>query len=190
MTDPDRARVRKARRGDRQALTELYETHGSKLLGYLVGMLGERARAEDVFQEVWVKVIERLHHYREGQATFRAWLFRVAANAAVDRMRRDARRAGPELDAPTETGEPRIDRVPSDRPDPERTADSRLFAGRLNAMLDDLPERRRAAVLLRHQQGMSYEEIATALNVPIGTAKTLVHRGVTTLRDGLEEWDR
>ncbi len=189
MTDPDRARVRRARRGDRRALTELYETHHKRLLGYLLRLVGSRPLAEDVFQEVWVKVIEGLGRYREGRGTFRAWLFRVAGNAAVDRLRREGRRAGPALDAPDgETGERGIDRVPSERPGPDRVGAGRMFGQRLAEELRALPERQRAAVLLRHQQGMSYAELAAALGAPEGTAKTLVHRGVKTLRERLEAW--
>jgi RNA polymerase sigma-70 factor (ECF subfamily) len=78
------------------------------------------------------------------------------------------------------------DRFPSPLPDPERQAGSRALAASIDAGLRRLSERQRSAVLLRHQQGMSYPEIATALAVPQGTAKTLVHRGVLRLREELE----
>ena len=94
-----------------------------------------------------------------------------------------------ELDAPVADGPERaIDRVASAAPGPERIAGGELFAESLTVALDALSERQRAAVLLRHQQGHSYAEIANALDVAEGTAKTLVHRGVQILRARLKEW--
>ena len=190
MTDPDRNLVRRVRSGDRRALERLYEGHKRRLLGFLVRTLGgDRALAEDVFQEVWMKVLENIGRYREGQGTFRAWLFRIGSNAAVDRLRREARRSGPELDAPRGAqGQRAIDRVESDLPGPDREGGGRLFAEDLRRALGSLSERQRAAVLLRHQQGLSYAEIARALAVAEGTAKTLVHRGILVLRDKLSGW--
>lgn len=192
MTDPDRALARKARRGDRQALVELYGRHRSRLLGFLIGQLRERDAAEEVFQEVWLKVLAGIEQYRTSRGPFRAWLFRVAANAAVDRMRRDAVRAGPELDAPAGDGEEServVDGLASPEPSPERAGGSALLARELAAGLAELGERQHTAVLLRHQQGFAYRELARVLDVPEGTAKTLVHRGVLALRERLSEWN-
>jgi len=100
MSDPDRTLADRAARGDRRALMELYERHRSRLFGYLTRSLGNATLAEDVFQDVWIKVMQKIGTYRPGTASFRAWLYRVASNAAVDRLRREAVRSGPELDAP------------------------------------------------------------------------------------------
>jgi RNA polymerase sigma-70 factor (ECF subfamily) len=189
MTDLDRKRVRKARRGDRRALLELYDAHRKTLFGFLVRTLGHRQRAEDVFQEVWVKVLGNIAGFREEQGTFKAWLFRIASNAAVDRVRREARRRGPELDAPVgETGVRAIDLVPSDEPGPEREGAGRIEAAALERAMQALSGRQRAAIALRHQQGLSYAEVASTLGVAEGTAKTLVHRGVKILRQEMAEW--
>jgi RNA polymerase sigma-70 factor (ECF subfamily) len=189
MTDLDRMLVRKARRGDRRALERLYDTYRKPLFGFLVRTVGNRPQAEDVFQEVWVKVLRNIGAYREEQGAFKAWLFRVASNAAIDRMRREARRRGPELDAPIAEGGPRaIDLVESAAPGPEREGTGRLEMRSLAVALEALSERQRAAIVLRHQQGLSYSEIAAALGVAEGTAKTLVHRGVKILKQEMAEW--
>ena len=190
MTDTDLSLVRKARRGDRQALEALYDRHKDKLLGYLHKMLGNRQAAEDVFHDVWVKVMQALPNYRPTQGSFRPWLFRVAANAAVDRMRKEKRRAGPELDAPAGDGSGGrvVDRVAGSAPSPESEGIGAAIARDLDRALKQLPERQRNAVLLRHQQGMSYREISATLRVPEGTAKTLVHRGAQALREKLSSW--
>lgn len=190
MSDTDLKLARKARRGDRQALEALYDRHKGKLLGYLFKMLGNRQTAEDVFQEVWIKVLQALPNYRPTQGSFRPWLFRVAANAAVDRLRKEKRRAGPELDAPVgdAAGERVVDQIAGEGPSPESESIGTAIARDLDFALARLPERQRNAVLLRHQQGMSYNEISATLRVPEGTAKTLVHRGVRSLRDKLTNW--
>ena len=188
MTDPDLRLARKAGRGDRRALARLYETHKRRLMGYLVKILGTRELAEEVFQEVWIKVLHGIASYRPRQGgTFRAWLYRVASNAAVDRLRYEARR--PAAGGGRENGADGIqeaDRLPSPRPGPERQAAGRQMAAALGQALGRLTDRQRAAILLRHQQGLSYPEVADALGVPQGTAKTLVHRGVLALRGILE----
>jgi RNA polymerase sigma-70 factor (ECF subfamily) len=190
MSDTDLRLARKARRGDRQALEVLYERHGDKLLGYLHKMLGNRQAAEDVFHDVWIKVMQALPKYQPTAGSFRPWLFRVAANAAVDRLRKDKRRAGPELDAPVgdESSERVVDRVAGHAPSPESEGIGSEIARDIELALVRLPERQRNAVLLRHQQGMSYREISSTLRVPEGTAKTLVHRGAQALREQLSNW--
>lgn len=189
MSDPDRKLARKAGRGDRQALTELYDRYRSRIYGYLRRALRDPATAEDVFQEVWIKVMNGIDRYEPRRSTFRAWLFRVAANAAVDRVRRDAVRATDELDAPLAgSTERRIDRVPTADVPPDRQGDGHLFLDDLTAALGGLNARQRDAILLRHQQGLTYPEIAAALGVREGTAKTLVHRGIEKLRRRLAGW--
>jgi len=187
MSDPDRTLAGRAGRGDRQALLALYERYKGRLLGFLRRSVVDPALAEDVFQEVWVKVMERIATYRPAKAPFRAWLFRVAANAAVDRLRRERVRSGPSLDAPLGEGQERwIDRLPSLDPDPERAMQARGLATEVDQALAALNPRQRTAVLLRHQQGWTYSEIADALGVREGTAKTLVHRGLLRMRERLE----
>jgi RNA polymerase sigma-70 factor (ECF subfamily) len=189
MTDPDRRLATQAAGGDRRALESLYERYNSRMLGFLVRILGRRALAEDVSQEVWIKVLQKVQTYRPQPGSFRSWLFRIASNAAVDRMRREALRSGPELDAPTEhEGLRRIDLQPSPVPGPDRRGLGQLLGRAMCRALSDLPRRQASAVLLRHQQGLTYAEIATALGVPEGTAKTLVHRAVLALRGALKEW--
>lgn len=188
MSDPDRKLARRAGRGDRGALLELYDRHRSRLFGYLVKVAGDREAAEDLFQEVWIKLMGGIETYRPGPSPFRAWLYRIATNAAVDRARREARQAAEELDAPgAEGGPPRIDLLESSEPGPERMGQAAELGRRLGRAMGSLNERQRAAVLLRHQQGLTYAEIAEALQVPEGTAKTMVHRGAHRLRTLLEE---
>lgn len=188
MSDPDLRLVRKARRGDRKALAALYERYRSRLFGFLVRSVRDRARAEDLYQEVWMKVIGAIESFETRKGTFRAWLFRIAANAAVDERRRAGVRQGPELDAPLPSEEGRaVDLIPSADPGPERWSLIEDQARALDGALAQLGDEQRSAVLLRHQQGLTYAELARALAVPEGTAKSLVHRGLAALRRTLGE---
>lgn len=183
MDDLDVSLARKARRGNRRALASLYGRYRSRVFGYLVKEMRDRETAEDVFQEVWMKVMQGIGGYDDARGPFRAWLFGIAAHAAVDRRRRDALRRGEELDAPLDDGEGRrVDLLPSDGPDPERLSASREAGRAVSRGMERLEPRQRTAVLLRHQQGLTYVEIAHAMAVPEGTAKTLVHRAVVALR--------
>ena len=134
--------------------------------------------------------MQALPNYRPSYGSFRPWLFRIAANAAVDRMRKEGRRAGPELDAPAGDGssERFVDQIADDAPTPESQGIGSAIGRDLDLALARLPERQRNAVLLRHQQGMNYKEISVTLRVPEGTAKTLVHRGSHALRERLTNW--
>ena len=186
MTDPDRVLALSARRGDHRSLACLYDRHRTRLFGLLVRLVGSRPAAEDLFQEVWIKVMHGIEHYRPEGGTFRAWLFRIASNAAVDRRRRERRHMAEELDAPlADDDRSRLDLLPSHLPSPLRLAEAAEIGTGVEQALQDLSEQQRSAVLLRHQQGLSYTEIAAALDVPEGTAKTMVFRGVRMLRDRL-----
>lgn len=188
MSEVDTKLALRARRGDAQALSSLYGRHRGRLYGYLVAHFGRDA-AGDVFQEAWTKVLENIDSYDPSGGSFRAWLFRIASNAGIDRVRREAVRRGPELDAPaTEEGSRRIDLVAGEEPGPEREGASRMLGRDLASALQKLPETQRAAVLLRHQQGYSFREIATALGMREVSARTAVHRGLKRLREELGEW--
>jgi RNA polymerase sigma-70 factor (ECF subfamily) len=189
MTDPDQMLARKAQSGDRRALGELYELHKNRVLGFLVKTCGDRQLAEDAYQEVWVKVMRAIGTYDSKRSSFRAWLYRIARNAVIDLTRREATRAAASLDAPAgHDGWPAIASARSSAPGPDRHSEGRAMIRDLQNALQELSERQRSAVLLRHQQGLTYTEIAATLDVPEGTAKTLVHRGVLSLREAMGEW--
>lgn len=188
MIEPDPTMAREARQGNRRALEQLYERHRNLLMGFLIRVTGDRDLAEDAFQEVWIKVMRGIGSFNPARGTFRSWLFRIAHNATIDLRRRERHRGGPSLDRPVgEGGTAAIDLVRSPYPGPDRQSDGRRRLQELEGALDDLSERQRTAILLRHQQGFTYAEVAEALGVPEGTAKTLIHRGVQALRLALKE---
>ena len=184
--DKDRELALRARRGDRDALAALYESHKGRLLGFLQRMVGSGGLAEDVFQDVWMKVMSAMHQYKPNRGPFHAWLYRVASNAAVDRLRSEAARGRWLLDETTSEGKSILDGVPSAGPDPERRLAGLETERNLERVLAGIGSRQRSAILLRHQLGFTYTEISSILGVAEGTAKTLVHRGILAVRQQLE----
>ncbi len=169
----DRRLLERIRRGDTDGAAELFERYGPALLRFSDRLLSDRATAEEVTQEVFVKVISRAHQY-DGRAEVASWLFAIAANACRDRRRRDRRamivplEGTPELAARGEGIERRL--MDREKREAVRQALSRLS-----------DEQREALVLARYH-GLPYAEIAEVLGISVGAVKTRIFRAVETLK--------
>lgn len=157
-------------------LAELMERHGGELRRHLTGMLGREDDADDVLQEVWIKVHERPPETGPGWNT-RAWIFRVGTNAALNRLARDRRRRsalagrGPQLEP---EGEPAPDhRLQALTPD---------VRARVRQHLARLPRKQRDAVWLRWVAGSEYRDIARHLDCSEDSARANVYQGMKKLR--------
>lgn len=161
--------------GDPRAFDDLFDRFARPLLGYLAGMVGSRAAAEDLLQEAMIRVYQNIHSYRE-QGTFRAWIYRIATNLALTHLRR-LRHAGPARQAESE----RI--TASTGPDAltllERLQETEI----VRRGLAELPEEQRAALLLRLRGEMGIGAIARVLGIPPGTVKSRLHYAVEHLRE-------
>jgi RNA polymerase sigma-70 factor (ECF subfamily) len=160
--------------GDRPAFRRLYELSSPKVFGVLVGMLRDRDAAAEVAQEVYVSVWRNAASFRPERGSALGWLVTIARNRAIDRLRA-ARARGVSA---------RIDDFPDLAADtaPAESAVDALALRR--ALLALRPEPRRA-LLLVFFRGYTHEEVARALNVPVGTSKTWVRRGLMALREAL-----
>jgi RNA polymerase sigma-70 factor (ECF subfamily) len=159
---------------------DFVEEHQGLVFGVALRAVGNRADAEDVAQESFVRAYRALRKYpaeRVRQMLLRPWLARIALNVARNQFR--ARRPVTELDAAADVAGPAIQ-------EPvvlaERRDERRLWLRLMTA----LPERQRLAVGLRHVEGLSYPELAHALDRPLGSVKSDVHRGVRLLRAAYE----
>ena len=163
---------------------DLVEEHQDLVFGVALRAVGNRADAEDVAQESFVRAYRALRQYpaeRVKGMLFRPWLARITLNVARNHFR--ARRPLADLDVALEVPAPAREEpvVLAERRD-ERRLWMRLMAG--------LPERQRLAVGLRHVEGLSYPELANALDRPLGSVKSDVHRGVRLLRAAFEAEQR
>jgi len=172
---PDRAERRLAARlraGDADALADVHEACGAATFGLLVRMLGDRAAAEDVQQQVFTEVWQRAGAYDPRRAGLLTWVLTIARSRAIDHLRR-------------RVPEPRDPQLPDPRT-VEAGADALLERWRLAQLLGRLPEAERALLRLRFYDELSQSEITAATGIPIGTVKARMVRGLTRLREMIE----
>src|SRR2546426_5838802 len=176
--------VERARQGDTRAFEELARQLERPLYRHALRILGRDVDAEDVVQDALLAAWRSLTSF-EG-SSFRAWIFRIATNRALDRLR--SRRRHPELplDPPADEGEDRSWAEPA-APGPELAdiAADREALVIVEQALATLPAEQRAALLLRDVEGFAYEEIASITTVEIGTVKSRIHRGRLAVRNAL-----
>lgn len=169
--------VRMAAQGDQDAFASLVRQYENKVYHLALRMCGNEVDAWDVAQEAFLSAWRGLPSFR-GEAGFSTWLYRLTSNAAVDHLRRARRqREGPSLDS----GEPGLD-VPDPGPSPQEAAEGAELRSAVAAGLGALSEGHRQVLVLREVQGLSYEEIAGALDLDLGTVKSRLSRARGALR--------
>lgn len=156
---------------------EIVANHSAPVYRLAYRLTGNRPDAEDLTQDVFVRVFRSLDSYQAGN--FEGWLHRITTNLFLDRMRRKSKIR---MDA---FGEGQEERVESEAVQPEFAVHDANFDPDIEAALAKLPEEFRVAVVLCDIEGLSYEEIASVLGVKLGTVRSRIHRGRTQLRDAL-----
>jgi RNA polymerase sigma-70 factor (ECF subfamily) len=174
--DPDRDDAARLRRGDTAGLAGLMGRHQDRLLRYLLRLAGDEAVAEDLFQQTWLQVAERIGRYDRSRP-FAPWLFAVARNLALDHLRR---RRSESLD---EQPEPRAPVTPD--ADPFASAVARQQGARLAEAVAWLAPLDREVLSLRFEEDLALPELADRLAVPLPTAKARLYRALTRLRERL-----
>jgi RNA polymerase sigma-70 factor, ECF subfamily len=174
--------ARGLRRRDPDLLDRLIEQYQHRLLRYLVYLAGSRELAEDLFQETWIRVIERGHQY-DGQHQFSTWLFAVARNLTLDYLRK---KSPVSLDGLMDD-EDRAPLEPADtRPLAWEVVAQHEQAERIGTALLSIPAEYRETVVLRFQEGLGLEEIANVTGAKLGTVKSRLYRGLNLLMSKLE----
>lgn len=166
------------RKGDLEALTSLIEHYQDRLFRYLVRLLRQPAAAEDLFQQTWIRVAERISSY-DPRRSFENWLFTVARNLAYDHLRRYQPES---LDEPIPSGGSRLDVLAAAG---ESAMDSVLSGERavlLANAVETLPLIYREVLGLRFEEDLKLEEIADILRIPLSTVKSRLRRALEELR--------
>lgn len=161
--------------GNDLAATELVRRHSSGLARYLYGLGAPSADVDDLLQEAFFRAFRAIGSFR-GDSSFRAWLYRIGANAARDHHRRARNRVILSIE----------NRDLMDPADPGGEAEAREAQDRLQAALTRLPTKQREVFLLRAQQGMPYEEIAGTLGTTPGAARVHYHHAVKRLKEAMQ----
>ena len=178
MTPTDEDLVVAFQSGDIPAFDQLVRRWDRKIQGVIYRIVGNHDEARDLSQEAFLKAYRALGTFKQ-EARFSSWLYQIAINATRDRLRRRRRRTDLSLDDVEERGETALrDAAPSALDLIESSDLSRVVAAAMAA----LPEEQREVVILKEYQGLTFPEIAEALDVPLSTVKTRLYRGLGQLR--------
>jgi len=174
MRDPDEELVLRIGAGDKRAAGELVRRHLPKMVGLARRMLGDATEAEDIAQEVFLRVWRHAAAWKPGQAKFETWMHRVAMNLCLDRLRRGGRHGG---EVSPET--------PDVRASATRALDDRQRRDKVRDALQLLPERQRAALVLCYYQDRTNIEAAEIIGVSVDALESLLSRARRTLKSAL-----
>ncbi len=170
----------RVRGGDRLAFEALFRRYTPPLVNFLARMGPERDRAEELAQEVFLRIYQARHRY-EPKARFSTWLFSIAHNLALNELSRSYRKRETPLEDPV------AERLEDPQPGAEERLQGKRAAMAIEGALAGLPERQRAALLLRTEQGLGYAEIAEVLGASSASVKSLIHRARESLLARLDE---
>jgi len=167
--------IRRCKRGEEAAFAQILERYRTPIYNLCYRMTRNPEDARDLGQEIFIKVFSLLERYDEEYA-FSSWLFRIATNHCIDHLRRNRLRLlSLERDGGYDEEEAEI-QIPDPGPPPDVKLQRREAVERLEEVIAELPPHYRVITLLRHDQELSYEEIAEALDLPLGTVKARIHR--------------
>jgi RNA polymerase sigma-70 factor, ECF subfamily len=172
--------VDRLRRGDPRAFEELVIAYQHRVFGVALRMLGSRAEAEEAAQEVFLRAHRAIADFR-GDAKLSTWLYAIASRLCMNRLASGERRLLRE-------GEETLARIPSGHPSPADELERSERDAALHRAIAELSDERRMVVVLRDLEGLSYEEIASALDLELGTVRSRLHRARMDLKEKLERF--
>jgi RNA polymerase sigma-70 factor (ECF subfamily) len=183
-----KALARGLRSRDPDLLDRLIEQYQYRLFRYLFYLMGSRETAEDLFQETWIRVLERGHLY-DGKSKFETWLFSIARHLAIDVLRRQKTPVGLAQSLDDLSGPHNLEATSKfasrDTASPTDLLSKREESERIQAALGLLPAAHREVLVLRFQEDLELAEIATVVAAPLSTVKSRLYRGLEALRVAL-----
>jgi len=179
-TGDDASLVDRLRRGDPRAFEDLVIAYQHRVFGVALRMLGNRAEAEELAQEVFLRVHRAIGEFR-GEAKLSTWLYAIASRLCLNRLASGERRM-------TRYGDEALTRLASREISPAEEVERSELETALHRAIAALSDERRMVVVLRDLEGLSYEEIAAALELELGTVRSRLHRARMDLREKLERF--
>jgi RNA polymerase sigma-70 factor (ECF subfamily) len=177
--------VRRCLSGDQRACRDLVRRYERPVYSVLMRVVRSAEDAEDLVQETFVRVFRALDRY-DTERPFAAWVFTIASRLAIDHLRRRrVKTVSLTVNEPGSIEERELD-VEDTGLRPDEVTSHAEEEDRASRLIASLPEHYRIVVMLRHQQDLSYEEIAEALNLPLGTVKARIHRARALLKDRIQ----
>ncbi len=167
-----------------ELLDELIETYQHRLMRYLMFLTNKREVAEDLFQEVWIRVLRNGAQYN-GKARFDTWLFTIARNLVIDLSRKRTMASLDEMQETSAENESRPFEIVQDGPGPLELFQCREDASEVQVVMQTLDAGYREVLTLRFQEELSLEEIAAVTRAPLSTVKSRLYRGLAALKPEL-----
>lgn len=187
--ETDEELVLRIQNGDRTAFEQLYWRYKDRVLGVVYGIVHNRQDTLEITQEVFVRVYNNIEKYQPGTRFF-TWVYRIAYNLSVDKYRRKktAREVEFNNDFQKNFSQPDDALPPSLGLSPEKACERAELRKLLTAAMDALPEKQRTIITLREIDGLSYDEIATTLDIQIGTVMSRLHYARLRLQSILKDY--
>ncbi len=170
----ERAIVDAARAGDEAALAELYKLYFPRVYRYILARMGNPYDAEDLTEEVFLRVLDAIERFQWREAPFSAWLFRIAHNAVISQRRKEGARG---------RSSPLLEALPVDSQGPEEMVENRLALNEIMKAAETLPEAQRRVIGLRFAAGLTVAETARAMGKGEGNVKVIQHKAIAKLRE-------
>ncbi|HEX4542443.1 MAG TPA: RNA polymerase sigma factor [Candidatus Acidoferrum sp.] len=183
MNDEAKTIARGLHKRDPDLLDRLIEQYQYRLFRYLAYITGSKERAEDFFQETWIRVLERGHQY-DGRSKFEAWLFAIARHLVIDWQRSKKAQSLDTLTDPEQ--EHPLQLADEHDPSPLQQVLSQESQEDVHASLERIPAIYREVLVLRFQEELQLEEMAGVLSIPVSTVKSRLYRGLDALRGALQ----
>jgi RNA polymerase sigma-70 factor, ECF subfamily len=182
---PDAELVAQYRGGNVDAIECLVLRYRRPLFGFIVNMVSSGPEADEVFQEVWFRVLKKISLYRD--QNFKAWLMRIAHNLVIDRVRSQRNYCSLDAGWDEEDGASLAATVPAQGPTPDARAEAGDLGRRIAKAVETLPPEQRAVFIMRVEQDLPFREIARIQGVPLNTALGRMHYAVGKLRAILKD---
>ncbi|MCA0361474.1 MAG: sigma-70 family RNA polymerase sigma factor [Armatimonadetes bacterium] len=187
MRNEDLMLIDRARDGDRSAFDQLVLKYEARAYQYAFRLTRDPEQAGDVVSDAFLRVYSALKNFR-GQSAFSTWLYRIVTNCFLDRKKRDKDGNNVSLDSSVNIGDGEVERQYEDDSDgPAEIAERNARETAIQDALGSMPEYQRAMLIMYHVEGLSYEEISDALDLPIGTVKSRLNRARVALREQLSQ---
>jgi RNA polymerase sigma-70 factor (ECF subfamily) len=182
----DEALIARLAAGDRSALGLLYDRYAGPVYALVLRIIADRQAAEDLLQEVFLRVWQRAATYQATRGRPLTWVLGIAHNLAIDEVRRRQRRPQGVEERDDATVDNLLAVVPSEEPGPAEQAWERLCRAQISAALQQLPPAQRAIIELAYFEGYTQSQMAERLGEPLGTVKTRLRLGMQKLRELLQ----
>ncbi len=178
--------ILQVRKGDHNAFGELVELYKDRVFALTYRMLGNRQEAEDVAQEAFIRAYTNIDRYQIDRK-FSTWLYRIATNLSIDRMRKKKPDYYLDAEVSGTDGLTMYSQISTDEQLPDDEVVSLEAQDNIHRAILSLPAKYRSAITLKYIQELSLKEISEILDLPVGTVKTRIHRGREALRKKLRE---